>query len=221
MLFALGVAKRSSMKTRVFICYAKEDKGFAEKLYSDLQQAGVEPWLDNKDLVPGQLWDTVIRKAIRDSSYFIAVLSSLSVGKKGYVQKEIRHALEIAEEYPEDKIFIIPLRIDECEPSFEGLRRLQRADLFPSYEQGLKELLRVFNYASEEKPALVKVDIRRKAGTISRLTDRGFGFIGKGIFFHSKELPNVSFNELREGDVVLFSIAESPKGQVAVDVERA
>lgn len=145
------------MTTKIFISYAKEDKSFAEKLYIDLQQAGVEPWIDSLDLIPGQPWDRAIRKAIGDSSYFIAVLSSRSVGKKGYVQKEIRHALAIAEEYPEDEIFIIPIRIDECEPSFEGLRRLQRADLFPSYEKGFKELLRVFKYESEEKPALVEV----------------------------------------------------------------
>lgn len=214
------------MTTKIFISYAKEDKSFAEKLYIDLRQAGVEPWLDNFDLIPGQPWDRAIRKAIDDSSYFIAVLSSRSVGKKGYVQKEIRHALAIAEEYPEDEIFIIPIRIDECEPSFEGLCRLHRADLFPSYEKGLKELLRVFKYESEEKPALVRVDAGKRDGAIVRLTDRGFGFIhfsyiNPDLFFHSNELQNVEFSDLREGDIVLFSIAEGPKGQVAVDVERA
>ncbi len=35
------------MTTRVFISYAKEDKSFAEKLYMDLRQAGVSPWLDS------------------------------------------------------------------------------------------------------------------------------------------------------------------------------
>lgn len=213
------------MTTRVFISYAKEDTGFVEKLYSDLQQAGVAPWLDSVDLVPGQPWEAAIRKAISDSRYFIAVLSSRSVGKKGYFQKEIRYALDIAEEYPEDRIFIIPVRIDECKPSFEGLRRLHRADLFPSYEKGVKELLRVFKW-SEEKQALVKVDTRKKAGTIKTLTPRGFGFIQiqndeRDIFFHHNELQGVSFDELRLGDVVLFSIAEGPKGRVAVDVGRA
>jgi cold shock CspA family protein len=213
------------MTTRVFISYAKEDKGIAEKLYSDLQKAGVEPWLDSVDLVPGQPWETAIGKAISDSSYFIAVLSSRSVGKKGYVQKETRRALEIAEEYPEDRIFIIPLRIDECEPSFERLRRLHRADLFPSYEEGLKDLLRVFNYKSEEKHALVNVDIGKKVGRIWRLREEGFGFIDyfieKTIFFHHSELRGVLFAELRFGDDVRFSIAEGPKGQVAVGIERA
>ncbi len=63
-------------------------------------------------------------------------------------------------------------------------------------------------------------------GTIARLTDRGFGFIKvdgqeKDIFFHSKELVNVQFDELREGDKVTFDIAESPKGPNAVKVSRA
>lgn len=228
------------MTTRVFISYAKEDKDVAKKLYTDLQQGGVEPWLDSVNLLPGQAWETAIRKAISDSSYFIAILSSRSVGKKGYVQKEIRQALAIAEEYPDDRIFIVPVRIDECEPSFEGLRRLHRADLFSSYEKVVKDLLRVFNYESEEKEALIEVDIRKKVGTISKLTDKGFGFISreeggkdltfhhgerpkdgerrKDLFFHHGELRGITFEELHEGDVVLFSIAQGPKGQIAVDV---
>jgi CspA family cold shock protein len=63
-------------------------------------------------------------------------------------------------------------------------------------------------------------------GTIARLTDRGFGFISregeeKDLFFHSNELKNVRFDDLREGDQVTFEIAESPKGLNAVNVSKA
>ncbi len=63
-------------------------------------------------------------------------------------------------------------------------------------------------------------------GTIVRLTDRGFGFIKregqeKDLFFHSKELVNVQYDELREGDRVTFEVADSPKGPNAVKVSRA
>lgn len=214
------------MSSQVFISYAKEDKRDAERLYNSLQLAGVKPWIDFVDLIVGQHWEFTIRKAIHDSDYFLALLSSRSVKKRGYVQKEIRHALEIAKEYPEDKIFILVLRLDDCELPFEDLRKLHWCDLFISYEQGLTELLRVFKYASEEKPALVKVDDERRDGVIKRLTDRGFGFIHYGyirpdLFFHSRELQGIEYNELQEGDIVLFSIAKGPKGKVAVDVERA
>ena len=63
-------------------------------------------------------------------------------------------------------------------------------------------------------------------GTINRLTDRGFGFIGregeeKDLFFHSSELQNVEFNDLQEGDAVTFDVTDSPKGLSATNVSRA
>ena len=62
-------------------------------------------------------------------------------------------------------------------------------------------------------------------GTIARLTDKGFGFIKvegqeKDLFFHSNELVNAKYDELREGDKVSFEIGESPKGPNAIKVSR-
>lgn len=62
-------------------------------------------------------------------------------------------------------------------------------------------------------------------GTVARLTDRGFGFIKaegmeKDLFFHSKELVGITFEELREGDTVTFEVADSPKGPNAVKVSK-
>ncbi len=62
-------------------------------------------------------------------------------------------------------------------------------------------------------------------GTIARLTDKGFGFISiegqdKDLFFHSNELQNVKFDELREGDKVEFEVGESPKGPNALKVSK-
>jgi len=63
-------------------------------------------------------------------------------------------------------------------------------------------------------------------GKIARLTDRGFGFISqegeeKDLFFHATELVDVEFNDLQEGDDVTFELADGPKGQNAVNVQRA
>ena len=62
-------------------------------------------------------------------------------------------------------------------------------------------------------------------GTIARVTDKGFGFISvegqeKDLFFHSKELVGVAYDDLREGDKVTFEIAEGPKGLNAIKVSR-
>ncbi len=62
-------------------------------------------------------------------------------------------------------------------------------------------------------------------GKIVRLTDRGFGFISregadKDLFFHSKELQNVQFDELKVGDQVQFEVTQTPKGPSATKVSR-
>ncbi len=64
-------------------------------------------------------------------------------------------------------------------------------------------------------------------GTIKTLVkDRGFGFIAregetKDLFFHSKELNGVMFDELKEGDTLSFDVVEGPKGLSATNVTRA
>ncbi len=63
-------------------------------------------------------------------------------------------------------------------------------------------------------------------GTIKTLTDRGFGFIAregevKDLFFHSKDLVGVTFDELKVGDMVTFEITEGQKGPAATNVARA
>lgn len=63
-------------------------------------------------------------------------------------------------------------------------------------------------------------------GIIKKLTEKGFGFITaegmeKDLFFHSKSLVGVQFDELQEGDAVTFDTEDSPKGMNAVNVKRA
>lgn len=63
-------------------------------------------------------------------------------------------------------------------------------------------------------------------GVIAGLTDKGFGFIkiegaAKDLFFHSKELVDVSFDSLQEGDSVTFEVGEGPKGPFASQVRKA
>ncbi|MBI5045860.1 MAG: cold shock domain-containing protein [Candidatus Niyogibacteria bacterium] len=62
-------------------------------------------------------------------------------------------------------------------------------------------------------------------GTIKTLTDRGFGFISregeaKDLFFHSKELKGVTYDELKVGDTVTFDVVQGDKGPAAVGVSR-
>lgn len=63
-------------------------------------------------------------------------------------------------------------------------------------------------------------------GTIKTLTEKGFGFIAregetKDLFFHSKELNGVTYDELKVGDIVSFEVVDGPKGPAATNVARA
>lgn len=65
-----------------------------------------------------------------------------------------------------------------------------------------------------------------QTGIIAGITDRGFGFIkvegmAKDLFFHSNELVNVAFDDLRQGDTVTFEVEQGDKGPKAVKVSRA
>lgn len=62
-------------------------------------------------------------------------------------------------------------------------------------------------------------------GTIKTLTEKGFGFISregetKDLFFHSKELSGVTYDELQVGDEVTFEVIQSEKGPAATNVSR-
>ena len=43
----------------------------------------------------------------------------------------------------------------------------------------------------------------------------------KDLFFHSKELSGVTYDELKVGDVVSFEVVDGEKGPAAVNVTRA
>ena len=140
---------------RVFISYAREDKTMAQRLYDDLKKNGVEPWLDDENLLPGQNWKLEIGKAIKNCDYFLALLSSHSVSKRGYVQKELKKALDILGECPKSKIFIIPVRLDDCQPIDEELEELHWLDLFSSYDRGLAKILQVLKPGKKSETGFV------------------------------------------------------------------
>lgn len=112
------------MHNKVFISYAKEDYSFAERLYNFLEKNNFDPWLDKKKILPGQNWNFVIRKSLREANYIILLLSNISVEKRGYVQREFKAAYDFVEEKLEDDIYLIPLKINNCKVP-ENLSKFQ------------------------------------------------------------------------------------------------
>jgi hypothetical protein len=104
-----------SRRVRVFLCHAFDDKFRVRQLYKRLREDGFEPRLDEENLLPGERWREEIPKAVRNSDAVIVCLSE-GFNKTGYRQKEVRLALDVADEQVEGAIFLIPLK-------FGGMRR--------------------------------------------------------------------------------------------------
>jgi formylglycine-generating enzyme required for sulfatase activity len=102
------------MATKIFLAHGSEDKPRVRNLYRDLKARGFDPWLDEEDLEPGQIWPVEIPKAIHQAGVFLACLSSQSVGRVGFVQNEFRIALSAVGSRPSGTTFLIPVRLDEC-----------------------------------------------------------------------------------------------------------
>jgi hypothetical protein len=134
-------------RLNVFLCHASADKPKVRELYRYLRRRGVKPWFDEIDLVGGQDWQVEIPKALSTSDAIIICLTKNSVDTEGYVQKEIKFALDKALEMPEGRIFIIPLRLEECDVPF-SLRRYQWVDLFS--EVGSANLMRTLKVRASQ-----------------------------------------------------------------------
>lgn len=123
---------------RIFLLHARSDEKAVLRLYNRLVKAGADVWLDRKNLLPGEDWQSEIRQAIHSSDIVIVCLSNQFNQQGGYRHEELRIALEKANSLPDDEIFIIPARLETCELP-EILGRWQCVDLFEP--KGYRKLL--------------------------------------------------------------------------------
>ncbi len=80
---------------QIFLCHASEDNNIVQEIYRRLQAEGFQPWLDKENLLPGQLWQQEIPKALKASDFILIFFSQNSVSKRGYVQREFKLALNL------------------------------------------------------------------------------------------------------------------------------
>jgi nucleotide-binding universal stress UspA family protein len=123
----------------VFLSYATEDRDAVQSLYQKLQNDGMRPWMDEEDLLPGQPWKETIAKVVRDSDVVLACLSPHAVSTAGQVQRQMKLALDVADEQPEGTIFLIPVLLEPCEVP-DRLSHLTTVNLFDA--RGYDKLLR-------------------------------------------------------------------------------
>lgn len=149
---------------RVFLCYASQNKPVVRELYQRLKAENwIDPWLDKAKILPGQDWELVIEKAVDDSDVVIVCLSKQSVSKEGFVQREIRYAYDLALEKPEEMIFLIPLRLDDCNVP-RKLKSLHWVDYFGmGKKSSYFDLLEALKLCYDQKLGLEEEQSREKS----------------------------------------------------------
>ncbi|MFW0859331.1 MAG: toll/interleukin-1 receptor domain-containing protein [Dehalococcoidia bacterium] len=136
---------------RVFLCHASQDKPRVRELYEQILRWGYRPWLDEEKILPGQDWKAEIRKAITGTYVVVVCLSRKATTKAGFVQAEIAHALDVADEQSDGTIFIVPLRLEDCRVP-DRLQRWQWVDFFGEKGPDL------FQYALRTRAATLDFD---------------------------------------------------------------
>jgi hypothetical protein len=140
--------------SHIFLSYAHADRTDAEHLYEQLTAESFPVWLDHKVLLVGQKWEDEIDTAIRDASAFIALISKNSVDHRGYVQKELRLALDVLSQTPSNQIYVLPVRLQDVRPVDKQLRALHWLDLFPNWDTSLAKLIEALKTIPNLRTAL-------------------------------------------------------------------
>lgn len=101
--------------TILFVSYAREDEApvlyWVEKLMAD----GYVCWLDKKQILPGDKWEYKVENAILNTQFALVFLSSESVKKVGYVQREWKLIHKQASLRPNSGRYLIPIKLDDCQ----------------------------------------------------------------------------------------------------------
>lgn len=120
----------STDRPLIFISYASPDRQRVLPHYEWLRREGFDAWIDCERILPGQNWDFEINLAIDRATLIVVFVSSISVQRRGYVQREVKRALERRRDQLVDDIFLIPVVLDgvDLPPELKSLHAISASD---------------------------------------------------------------------------------------------
>ena len=139
---------------KAFLSYVKENEPIVRFLDQVLTDYGIDVVTNYRNIDGGSNWERTLKQLIEDSGYFVACFSKeFNMREKTVLYRELDYAIRCAEDYPFDRKWIIPVRINECTiPSIEirsreRLTDLQRIDLFPTakWYEGVESIVKAID----------------------------------------------------------------------------
>lgn len=116
----------------IFVSYSSEDKPFALEFVKELQNFGVNVWIDQLGIKLGENWDNAIEEALESSNTFLLFISPSAVESQN-VQDEVHIAIDRKKKF-------IPILIKQCDLPMRW-QRLQYADFTKDPNKGLKSVM--------------------------------------------------------------------------------
>jgi TolB-like protein len=105
--------KASTPTGAVFLSYASQDAGAAQRICEALRAAGIEVWFDQSELRGGDAWDHKIRDQIHDCRLFVPVISANTERRdEGYFRREWSLAVDRTRDMVHKRTFLVPVVID-------------------------------------------------------------------------------------------------------------
>ncbi|MGE5270422.1 MAG: toll/interleukin-1 receptor domain-containing protein, partial [Thiohalocapsa sp.] len=165
--------------------------------YADaLESYGFDVWVDYKRLKPGQDWNFEIRRELNKAAIIVVFISNNSVDRRGYAQREIKLALDKAEEKLAGDIYIIPVLLDGDTPIPDPIKHLQcvkasEADHLPAIRDAIHHQLNAVG--SEIKAAQDRANLSWSETKYKESWDGLPGYQAEFnlMQFSSAECPNI------------------------------
>ena len=132
----------------IFVSYSSKDRPFALKFVKELQDLGVNVWMDQLGIKLGENWDNAIEDALENSNTFLLFISPTAVESQN-VQDEVHFAIK-------EKKKLIPILIKECDLPMRW-QRMQYADFTKNPNKGLKSVMEFLGLETKATKKLKEV----------------------------------------------------------------
>src|SRR5512135_312110 len=122
----------------VFLSHSSGDKPKVEELAQRLKQAGIEPFLDKWNLIPGQPWQEALEEALNQSTACAVIIGSGPFGP--WHHEEMRAALEHRVSGSRGKFPVIPVLLSAAErPQDHDLPMFLKRMTWVEFSKGLDD----------------------------------------------------------------------------------
>jgi hypothetical protein len=135
-----------ALPNEVFLSHASRDQKFATRLAETLRRHSVPVWYSPTSIRGAQQWHDEIGAALKRCDWFLLVLSPQAVKSK-WVKRELLFALE--QNHFEDKIIPVLFRPCDVKALSWVLPIYQRVDFQQGFEDGCRDLLRIWGVGFE------------------------------------------------------------------------